>query len=221
VEQGGLRAAAGRSLTLLVALVALIALAAAAAPARAEPPELTGFAGARSGYEFEDGATGADRPADESLTFGLMLGFPLDNDRTLEVNWTHQQVDVAASDDGGADVGLRFDTLTIGGTYEWGQRAVRPFVSATAGLALLSPDDSAYDMDLLFAGTLGGGVKVPLSQRVGLRFEGRGVAMLSLDGTAGVCGPGGCALAFAGSGTGQFELLAGVSVALGRAPGGG
>ncbi len=193
----------------LVLILAFVATAFTAAPVRAEPPELTAFAGVRTGYEFEDGATGADRPADESLTFGLMVGFPLDDDRTLEVVWTHQQVDVSASDVGGAEVGLRFDTLTVGGTYEWGQHAVRPFVSATAGLTLLSPDDSDYDMDLLFAGTLGAGVKVPVSKRAGLRFEGRGVALLSLDGSAGVCGPGGCAIAFAGSGIGQFELLAG------------
>jgi hypothetical protein len=65
-------------------------------------------------------------------------------------------------------------------------------------------------MDLLVAATLGGGVTVPFSAKAGLRFEGRGVAMLSLDGSAGVCGPSGCALAFAGSGIGQLELLAGV-----------
>ena len=163
----------------------------------------------RVGGQFEDVDTGDDRPADESPVFGLILGFPRDSDRTLEVVWTHQQVDVAASDDGGTEVGLRFDTLTVGGTYEWGKSAVRPFVSATAGLTLLSPDDSDYDMDLLFAGTLGAGVKVPISAKAGLRFEGRGVALLSLDGSAGVCGPGGCAIAFAGSGIGQFELLAG------------
>jgi len=191
-------------------LLALGALAAAAAPCQGQSPELTAFAGVRTGVQFEDGTTGADRPSDESLSLGLILGFPLDNDRTLEVVWTHQQVDVAASDDGGADVGLRFDTLAVGGTYEWGQHAVRPFVSATAGLTLLSPDDSDYDMDLLFAGTLGAGLKVPISKRAGLRFEGRGVALLSLDGSAGVCGPGGCAIAFAGSGIGQLELLAGL-----------
>ncbi len=87
--RGGLRAAAGRSLTLLVALGAL---AAAAAPARAEPPELMVFAGVRTGYEFDPGTTSADRPTLESLSLGLILGFPLDNDRTLEVVWTHQQV---------------------------------------------------------------------------------------------------------------------------------
>ncbi len=64
-------------------------------------------------------------------------------------------------------------------------------------------------MDLLFVGTLGAGVKMPVSQRAGLRFEGRGFLMLSLDGSAGVCGPSGCAIAFAGSGIGQFEPLAG------------
>ncbi len=190
-------------------LVTLGALAASSAPARAEQPELTRSPACESAVEFEDVDTGDDRPADESPMFGLILGFPLDNDRTLEVVWTHQEVDVPASDDGGTEVGLRFDTLTVGGTYEWGQRAVRPFVSATAGLTLLSPDDSDYDMDLLFAGTLGAGVKVPVSAKAGLRFEGRGVALLSLDGSAGVCGPSGCAIAFAGSGIGQFELLAG------------
>lgn len=205
-ERQGLRITVKHCLALLAALGTL---AAAAAPARAEPPELTAFAGVRTGYDFEDGTTGADRPADESLSFGLMLGFPLDDDRTLEVVWTHQQVDVLASDDGGTEVGLRFDTLTVGGTYEWGQHAVRPFVSATAGLSLLSPDDSDYDMDLLFAGTLGGGVKVPVSKRAGLRFEGRGVALISLDGSAGACAPVGCTIAFAGSGIGQLELLAG------------
>ena len=64
----------------------------------------------RTGYEFEDGAASAPvtvRPT-QSLTFGPTLGFPLDDDRTLEVVWTHQQVDVPASDDGGAEVGLRF-----------------------------------------------------------------------------------------------------------------
>jgi len=56
VDRGGLRAVTGCSLTLLVALGAL----AAAAPARAGPPELTAFAGVRTGFEFEDGAIQVD-----------------------------------------------------------------------------------------------------------------------------------------------------------------
>jgi hypothetical protein len=190
-------------------LVTLGALAASSAPARAEKPELTLLAGVRVGGQFEDVDTGDDRPADESPLFGLILGFPQGKDRTLEVVWTHQEVVVPTAGGNGAEVGLRLDTVGVGGTYEWGQHAVRPFVSATAGLTLLSPDDSDYDIDLLIAASLGGGVKVPFSATAGLRFEGRGVAMLSLDGSAGVCGPSGCAIAFAGSGIGQFELLAG------------
>jgi hypothetical protein len=193
----------------LALLVALAALAAGSAPAHAAEPELTLLAGVRVGGQFEDVDTGDDRPADESPLFGLILGFPRDNDRTLEVVWTHQEVVVPAAGGDGAEVGLRLDTVGVGGTYEWGQHAVRPFVSGTAGLTLLTPDDSDYDLDLLLAASLGGGVKVPFSAKAGLRFEGRGVAMLSLDGSAGVCGPSGCAIAFAGSGIGQFELLGG------------
>jgi hypothetical protein len=207
VDRSVVRVAPGHGLAVLVVLAAL---AAGSAPAHAAEPELTLLAGVRVGGQFEDVDTGDDRPADESPLFGLILGFPRDGDRTLEVVWTHQEVDVPAADDDGALVGLRLDTVGVGGTYEWGKSAVRPFVSATAGLTLLSPDDSDYDLDLLIAASLGGGVKVPFSAKAGLRFEGRGVAMLSLDGSAGVCGPSGCALAFAGSGIGQLELLAGL-----------
>ena len=59
--------------------------------------------------------------------------------------------------------------------------------------------------------TLGGGVKVPISPKVGFRFEGRGAFMLATSSASGVCGGGRCVLSFSGSGIVQLELLAGVS----------
>lgn len=191
-------------------LVATGALATAPARAQDRPLELTVLGGLRLGGQFDDAVTGYARSFDEDLALGLSLGFPLGNVRTLEVVWTHAQLGAAAGDDGGA-VDLRLDTLGISGTYEWGDGKSRPFVFGTVGLALLSPRTSGYDSELLLGGTLGGGVKVPLSARVGFRVEGRGMALLATGGAAGVCGGGACALAFSGAGILELELLAGLS----------
>ena len=191
-------------------LVAAGALGTAPARAQDRPFELTVLGGLRLGGQFEDAVTGYVRPFDEDLSVGLALGFPLGNDRTLEIVWTHAQLGAPADEDGG-EVDLRLDTVGAGGTYEWGDGKARPFVSGTIGLALVSPQTSGYDSELFLAGTLGGGVKVPLSPRVGLRFEGRGVAMFALGGAAGICGSGGCLLGFTGVGIVELELLAGLS----------
>jgi hypothetical protein len=202
-----------RTAILTTALLATLG-ALAAEPARAQNPpkpvELTVLGGMRAGGQFEEAVTGYTRTFDESLTLGLALGFPLGNDRTLEIVWTHAQLGAPADEDGG-EVDLRLDTVGAGGTYEWGDGKARPFVSGTIGLALVSPQTSGYDSELFLAGTLGGGVKVPLSPRVGLRFEGRGAAMFALGGAAGICGGGGCLLGFTGVGIVELELLAGLS----------
>jgi hypothetical protein len=202
-----MRSTIGRRLALIVALGAVTGVA---APAAAQKHELTVLAGLHLGGQFEDPASGAYRPADEGLTLGLILGFPLGNDRTLEVVWTHEFVHVPAAPDEGVDVDLSLDTIGVGGTYEWGDGKLRPFVSGTVGLTLLSPDVSGYDLELLLSGTLGGGVKVPFSPRAWLRLEGRGVGMLATGSAAGVCGGGACVLGFSGAGIGQLEFLAGL-----------
>jgi hypothetical protein len=203
-----MRSTTGRRLALIVALGAM---AGVAAPAAAQKHELTVLAGLHLGGQFEDPATDAYLTADPDLSIGLILGFPLGNDRTLEVVWTHEFVHVPASSGEGADVDLSLDTISVGGTYEWGDGKVRPFVSGTVGLTLLNPDASGYDLELLLAGTLGGGIKVPISQRAYLRLEGRGIMMLATGSAAGVCGGGACVLGFSGAGIGQLEFLAGLA----------
>jgi hypothetical protein len=179
--------------------------------AGAQSFELTPFAGIRLGGEFEDGTTAETRALDESPSFGIIAGFPLGQDRTLEIVWSHQEGRVGAGSDGGGAVELDLDAVTLGGTYEWVRERTRPFVSGTGGLTVLSPEAAGYDRDVLLAFTLGGGVKVPISRHVAVRLEGRGVLTLAVGGAAGVCGGGACALSFSGAGIGQLELLAGVT----------
>jgi hypothetical protein len=196
----------------LIAAVALFSAMSVLLPegASGQAFELTAFAGARLGGVFEDGATGAPRDLDASASFGLVGGFPLGGERTLEFVWSHQEGRVAAAVEGGGPVELDLDLLTVGGTYGWVRPHTRPFVSSTAGVMLLSPETAGLDREALLALTIGGGVEVPLSARVALRFEGRGVLTLALGSVAGICGGGGCALGFSGAGVAQLEVLAGV-----------
>lgn len=196
------------------ALVALVVAAGFAAPALAGSFELTILGGFRLGGAFEDSSTGESRQLDPSPSFGLALGIPLEADRTLEVMWTHQEGRVGDTSAGAGPVDLDLDTFGVGGTYEWSRGGWRPFVSGTLGFTILSPEQPNLDRDALFGLTLGGGVKVPVSARVDLRFEGRGALMLTTGGAAGVCGGGGCVLAFSGAGIAQLEFLAGVSWSL-------
>ena len=198
-----------RSLMLLVILGLGVA-----APALAGPFELTVLGGFRMGGAFEDSSTAESRQLDAGPSFGLALGFPLEADRTLEVVWTHQEGRVAGTSAGSAPVDLDLDTLGIGGTYEWSRGTWRPFVSGTLGFTVVSPEQAGFDREALFGGTLGGGVKVPVSPRVDLRFEGRGALMLATGGASGVCGGGGCVLTYSGSGIAQLEFLAGVAWSL-------
>jgi hypothetical protein len=187
-------------------------VAGVASPVGAQEHELTVLSGLGLGGEFEDAATGETRQPDEALSLGLALGFQLGNGRTLEVVWTHQELQVPPTTDGGAGVDLGLDSLGVGGTYEWASGAVQPFVSGTAGLTVLSPD-AGYDLEVLLSATLGGGVKIPVSPKVGVRLEARGALMLATGSAAGVCGSGGCLLTFSGAGLARLELLAGLSFA--------
>jgi hypothetical protein len=191
-------------------LVAFGLAAGSAAPAVGESFKLTLLGGLATGFDLDDGATGVARPADEGPALGLALGFPLRDNRTLEVVWVDQHFDVPPVAYGGETIGFALDTITIGGTVEWPKGRLSPFLSGTGGFTLLRPDDSAYDIELLLAASIGGGVKVELADWLALRLEGRGVAMFTTGGVAGVCG-GGCVLTFSGSGLIQLELLAGLA----------
>jgi hypothetical protein len=203
-----------KTTNLAAALVATLLTAGLAAQAPAGPVELTILGGLRMGGDFEDSSTGETRWLDTSPSFGLAVGFPLDPDRILEVVWTHQEGQVDGVSAAGGSVGLDLDTIGIGGTADWSWGRWRPFVSGTAGLTVLSPEQPGYDRESLLTMTLGGGAKLPVSARVSLRFEGRGALLLATTSAAGVCGGGGCVLGFSGSGIVQLELLAGVTFSL-------
>ena len=200
----------------LCLLAAVLAIGTAAPAAAEERNQYTIFGGLRMSWnEVGNSADNASDWLRDNASFGLGIGFPQPGDRVLEVIWSHQETRVGTTTADGSEegpaVGIRLDTVGVGGTYESTEsKAWRPFVSGTGGLTVMSPKESGYAWDSYLTLTIGAGAKVPLSPKVGLRFEGRGYLLIQVSGVSANCNGGQCITGISGGGFGQFEVLAGV-----------
>jgi hypothetical protein len=186
------------------------------ATARAERSlEITPFAGYAIGGGFEDNTTGASLDVPSTGIAGLILGLRDTDESQYELFYGFQRTELRS---GGISGGLPlFDMdihyLHLGGTYLFPREKVRPFVSGGLGLTLLAPDASGASSKAYFSLSLGGGAKIPISNRFGLRFEGRGFLTILPDDTEIFCvssGGAACTVNVKGDVFGQIQLLAGV-----------
>jgi len=203
---------------LVVHLVALLVLF--PAPALADlGVELTPFAGFRFGGSFTDNTTGLDLDVDEGESFGLILGLRATQESDYELFYSFQKTTLQGE---GLFAGeplfdLTIHYLHIGGTYLFPGKKVRPFISGGIGLTYFSPDAPGLDSEIDFSLSLGGGVKIPISKKVGFRLEGRGFLTILPENTDIFCvsyGGATCDVRVQGDAFGQVELLAGISFSL-------
>ena len=206
------------SFRLVVPLLALLVLLPTLA--RADwGVQLTPFAGFRFGGGFTDNTTGLDLDVDERGSFGLILGVQATHESDYELFYGLQKTKLKGegvlSGDTLFDLDIHY--LHICGTYLLPGEKVRPFISGGLGITYFSPDRSGVDSEIDFSLSLGGGVKIPISKRVGLRLEGRGFLTILPDNTEIFCvssGGAACAVRVQGDVFGQVELLAGISFSL-------
>ncbi|NNG47038.1 MAG: porin family protein [Deltaproteobacteria bacterium] len=207
-----------RQLHLVIPLLAFLVLL--PTPVRADwGAELTPFAGFRFGGSFEDNTTGLDLDVDEGESFGLILDVRATHETEYELFYSVQKTTLQGE---GLFAGeplfdLDIHYLHIGGTYLFPGERVRPFIGAGLGLTYFSPDGPGLDSEINFSLSLGGGVKIPISKRVGLRFEGRGFLTILPDNTDIFCvssGGAACAVRVQGDVFGQVLLLGGISFGL-------
>jgi opacity protein-like surface antigen len=203
---------------LVVPIMALLVLL--PAPARADRGiELTPFAGFRFGGGFTDNTTGLDLDVDEGESFGLILGVPATHDTDYELFYSFQKSELQGEKLSGGEplFDLTIHYLHIGGTYGFTGERVRPFIGGGLGITYFSPDGPGLDSEIDFSLSLGGGVKIPISKRVGLRLEGRGFLTILPDNTDIFCVSSGgatCAVRVQGDVFGQVLLLGGISFSL-------
>ena len=168
-----------RYLTVL-ALLTLIAPAAATAADRGV--ELTLFGGYRSEGDLE-----LDDPFDDFLDSGLqiedgdvlgaVLGVPLTDHLILE--FLYSQQDTTLIDEGAlfepdieiSDLDVTY--IQAGVQYQWTPGQLRPFIGAGLGVAILDPNASFLDEETRLSASIGGGLKVFVTDHFGIRVDGR------------------------------------------------
>ena len=133
--------------------------------------EITAFFGQMFGGAFEDTTDGSERDIQSDTNFGIFLNMSADPpERQYELFYTKESTAV----DGTVPIDLDVEYLQIGGTVGFPQHPhVLPYFGATAGAARFSPDAAGLDDETKAAVTVGGGVRFPITDHIGIRLDFR------------------------------------------------
>jgi hypothetical protein len=198
--------------TLIVAGVVAAGTAAAAEPTHFE---ISGFGAYRFGGEFETETTGSGVDLEDGGGWGLGLALYRDPVSFYEFLYSTQQASLDRSDPvvGGLDVTTEY--FQVGGTLLFPQeQGVVPYFSLTLGLTRLKA--SGYGSETEFSGSLGGGLRVPINDRLSFALGLRGYLTLVDSDTGFFCssvnGQGTCLVRVSGSTFFQGEATAGLAL---------
>lgn len=185
--------------TSFIAAFSVAAMLASASTAASEAEqdykrfEITPFAGYMAGGEFEDPTTNAERDLEEDTSLGLFVDIAAES-------WRHYEflfADLDSEVDGATPFDMGVQYLQIGGTVSHPDaRYVIPYFGMTIGAARFSPDAVGLDDETKLAFSAGGGMRIPITDHFGVRFDAR--AFLTVldgesdlfcvsDGGAGTC----------------------------------
>jgi hypothetical protein len=91
--------------------------------------------------------------------------------------------------------------------------AAKPFVALTLGTVWFDPKQAGISSEWRFAGSLGGGLKVSPTERIGLRAQARWWFTVVSSSSQWWCGlPGGCAVSATGTVVSQGEISGGLMI---------
>ena len=177
--------------------------------------EITPLLGLRGGGEFIDATNDKKHTLASSQVSGLLVSMPYQYGKTLELYYSHQSsnlksinITVPANN---IDIPLTLDYLHFGGTAPISEgNNFDTFVSGGLGFTYLSPDFSNARSDLRTSFSIGIGLKWPITKRVALRLETRGLATLFNNNSAIFCS-GGCDIQVSGNFFFQGEVSAGLA----------
>ncbi len=164
---------------ILTCLSALLVTGIGLPAASASDFEFTPFVGYRLDGEFDrvSGAGFYDTEIEESDALGFILGFNVSPNLMIELMASRQATELV---DPGFSLGSSFKILDldvdyyhIGLLYQWRPGHIEPFVVGSLGATSFSPDVLGFSDETRFSVSLGGGVKMFISNHLGLRLEGR------------------------------------------------
>jgi len=176
--------------------------------------EITPYGAYSFGGTFTDEATETEVKLEDSPNFGLILNLRQTANTQWEVIYSQQNAD--ATLDASPLPGVTMRYFQGGGTYQGEGDTARPFLSATVGGTHISVDSDGYGSDTFFSFSIGGGLQIAASNRLGLRLEARAFGTLLRSGSSIFClsdpagGQAGCAITVSGDVLWQLQTMAGV-----------
>jgi len=210
-----------RAAPFVVGAAALFCVVIGPAGAQGRDPrfELTPYLGYRIGGEFEQQNGSQKYELDEGNSAGLIFNVVArDVNTQWQVLYGQQRTSLKTplSFDPSARLGLDVEYFQFGGTYLFDDDGddTRPFIALTAGVTHFGPTLAGVDSESFLSGSIGGGVQLRKTHRVGVRLEARVFATFVNTDGAIFChsGPqaGGCAITIHGTALYQFEASAGI-----------
>jgi hypothetical protein len=178
--------------------------------------ELVPMIGVRGGVTMDPDQPGfAPAEASPAISFGLGLDVYLRPDAWFEAFIERQTLSFTADPDvfGVSGFDMNIDYLQFGGGYEPREGRVRPFVSAALGLTRYGADVGTVDKAVGLSGSVGGGFKAAMGERLAFKLEVLGYATVNAAALSVSCGAG-CFVQFSSSGWYQLAARAGLAIRL-------
>ena len=198
--------------------VAAILAVLIASPALAENDtgtiELTPYGAYSFGGTFKDEDSATEAKLQDSESFGLIFDYKRKDNTQVEVIYSLQRTDADVSGTTVPNVNMHY--LQLGGTYLFDEGRVLPFMSATLGATHIDVDTEGFGSDTFFGFSIGGGLQIAPSSRLGLRLEARAFGTLLRSGSTIFCisdpgnGTAGCAITLEGDVLWQLQAMAGI-----------
>jgi opacity protein-like surface antigen len=207
-------------LTWMTATAALALFGTASAWADGKPTaEITGFAGYRMGGQFDvnDPTTGNDDSVDlqDSGSWGVDIGIYRDATSFYELLYSQQSSDLDSGDPTIKRADVNVEYFQFGGTimYPYDDNWFVPYLSLTIGATRLDVQGAGSKSDTRFSGSLGGGVRIPISENFSMTAGLRGY-LTAVDSNSeflcvGTGGSANCLIRSSGSAFFQGEALIG------------
>jgi len=176
--------------------------------------ELTPYGAYSFGGTFQDEESTAEAELQDSGSFGLILDYQRKDNTQVELIYSLQRTDADVSGTTVPNVNMHY--LQLGGTYQFEAGKVLPFMSATLGGTHIDVDTEGFGSDTFFSFSIGGGLQIAPSSRLGLRLEARAFGTMLRSGSTIFCisdpgnGTAGCAITVSGDVLWQFQTMAGI-----------
>ena len=178
--------------------------------------QITPLVGYTVGGRFDSTVNDETYDVSENANYGVILGLR-DRSRAdeafFEFLYSRQESDFESADaalSGDSRFNVDINYFHLGGRYGKSGGQFNPFVAGGIGATLFSPEQG--DAETRFSFSLGGGIMVPLSEHVELRFEGRGFGTLFNSRGELFCVDGRCAARIDSDLFWQFSGFAGITL---------